>query len=117
MHAALSVIVIHSMVESSHCQESCCGKTMQCPVVNTVLLKRLACREVLLTSRKQLRVDVQDITVFDPELSRLLQDNPSEYLPLVRFSAINQAYALLALLSSPQCLFMLRRARLPAGNT
>ena len=41
-------------------------------------------REVLLTSRKQLRVDVQDITVFDPELSRLLQDNPSEYLPLVR---------------------------------
>lgn len=52
--------------------------------MDTLLHTRLACRELLLTSRKQLRVDVQDITVFDPELSRLLQDNPSEYLPLVR---------------------------------
>jgi len=40
-------------------------------------------REALLPSRKQLRVDVQDITAFDADLSNLLQDNPSEYLPLV----------------------------------
>jgi len=43
-------------------------------------------REALLPSRKQLRVDVQDITAFDADLSNLLQDNPSEYLPLVCMS-------------------------------
>ena len=74
--------MIHSLAESSPSQENRGGRTVACQ--NCVSLKLWARREVLLTSRKQLRVDVQDITVFDPELSRLLQDNPSEYLPLVR---------------------------------
>ena len=43
-------------------------------------------RDALLPSRKQLRVDVQDITTFDADLSGLLQDNPSVYLPLVRLN-------------------------------
>lgn len=50
------------------------------------LFGRWVRRDALLPSRKQLRVDVQDITTFDADLSGLLQDNPSVYLPLVRLN-------------------------------
>lgn len=46
----------------------------------------LACRDALLENKKFVRVDLQDITNFDPQLGRCITDNPTEYMPVVRLA-------------------------------
>ena len=42
------------------------------------------CRDALNKDAKRLRVDLQDLRVFDADLGDQLERNPTEYLPLVR---------------------------------
>ena len=42
------------------------------------------CSDALIKDKTRLRVDLQDIKLFDGELGTCLQKAPAEYLPLVR---------------------------------
>ena len=44
-------------------------------------------RDALLENKKFVRVDLQDINNFDPQLGRCIMDNPTEYLPVVCLQA------------------------------
>jgi len=44
----------------------------------------VTCRDALNKDAKRLRVDLQDLRVFDADLGDQLERNPTEYLPLVR---------------------------------
>ena len=43
----------------------------------------LACSDALIKDKTRLRVDLQDVKLFDPDLGANLQRAPTEYLPLV----------------------------------
>ena len=42
------------------------------------------CSDALIKDKTRLRVDLQDIKLFDGELGTCMQKAPAEYLPLVR---------------------------------
>ena len=49
---------------------------------------RQLCSDALIKDKTRLRVDLQDVKLFDPDLGACLQQAPAEYLPLVWFEAI-----------------------------
>lgn len=46
------------------------------------------CSDALIKDKTRLRVDLQDVKLFDPDLGACLQQSPTEYLPLVGFEAM-----------------------------
>lgn len=49
----------------------------------TQTIFELACSDALIKDKSRLRVDLQDVKLFDPDLGACLQRAPTEYLPLV----------------------------------